>query len=352
MADISANDRRAALDTTTLDDIPVAMVVTDPSLPDNPIIYVNDAFTELTGYTREASVGRNCRFLQGESTDPTSRKELREAIEAGDPVALEIVNVRADGRQFINSLAISPIRSRATAGEGEGPVEFFLGIQSADLGSDSFAKGGTRLSSRLRALQDRVREQVGFVLTTVREVAGDVGDPLEANAQVASRLESLAQLYEGVFRRDSRTEGDRVRLGSYLSRVCSATLVAHPGHNIRLNTRFAETECSIETAAQVGLVVGELLHAALDASYRDPRAAIQVSLDRDGDDAVLGVEVASDSQLPALLPDAGSLSARLLDEVVPRLEAQTRAHETEEGALVRVVVPGIRFPENAPALSG
>ena len=358
-----------ALDTSSLDDVPVAMVVTDPNLPDNPIIYVNDAFTELTGYTREASVGRNCRFLQGADTDPTARKELREAIAAGEPVALEIVNERADGRVFINNLAISPIRATAPGGEGEGPVEFFLGIQSADLGRDRFGgrgRGGddhggggdltARLSDRLQALQDRVRDQVGFVLTTVREVAGGAGDPLEANAQVASRLESLAQLYEGVFRRDvgpgPEGDGDRVRLGSYLSRVCSATLVAHPGHNIRLNTRFRETECDIETAARVGLVLGELLHAALGATHRDPRAAIRVSLSEDGPDASLGVEVASGRALPTLLPDMDTLGGRLLAAVVPKLDARTRSERTDGGSVVRVTVPGIRFPENAPELSG
>ncbi|MGR3467157.1 MAG: PAS domain-containing protein, partial [Shimia sp.] len=47
----------------------VAMVLTNPRLEDNPIVYVNRAFEEVTGYSQAAAVGRNCRFLQGEGTD-------------------------------------------------------------------------------------------------------------------------------------------------------------------------------------------------------------------------------------------------------------------------------------------
>ena len=337
------------------------MVVTDPNLPDNPIIYVNDAFVELTGYSREASVGRNCRFLQGPHTDRASVKELRESIAAGDPVALEIVNQRSDGSEFINSLAISPIRSRAFAGEAEGEVEFFLGIQSANLGRDAFRSAptdgsGSRsgeesdLPRRLQALQSRVESQVGFVLATVREVAGAPGDAREAYAQSASRLESLAQLYEGVFRQGPESE-DTVRLGAYLSRVCSATHLAHPGHNIRLLTDFAETECGMERAARIGVVLSELLGSALEAAAGAPRASIRASLRREGGEAVLRVDAANKGRARSILPEENSVGMRLLAAFLPELGTDIAVERSDAGTRVGVPLPGLAFPGGAPRLS-
>src|SRR4028118_516570 len=56
------------------------MLVTDPGQPDNPIILANQAFLDLSGYTSEEVVGRNCRFLQGPGTDPRQVAIMREAI--------------------------------------------------------------------------------------------------------------------------------------------------------------------------------------------------------------------------------------------------------------------------------
>ncbi|HEV7344740.1 MAG TPA: PAS domain-containing protein [Devosia sp.] len=64
------------------------MLITDPRLPDNPIVFVNDAFARLTGYTREETLGRNCRFLQGPGTNLEDVARIREAIEKLEPVEL------------------------------------------------------------------------------------------------------------------------------------------------------------------------------------------------------------------------------------------------------------------------
>lgn len=87
----------------------VAAIVTGPTLPDNPIVDCNERFLELTGYTREEVIGRNCRFLAGPGTDPARRTMLRDAIEAQRPVIVELLNYRKDGTAFLNSVMIAPI---------------------------------------------------------------------------------------------------------------------------------------------------------------------------------------------------------------------------------------------------
>ncbi len=85
------------------------MIVTDPRQPDNPIVFANGAFFDLTGYTNEETVGRNCRFLQGPQTDRRTVDEVRNAIREERAVAVDILNYKKDGKPFWNALFLGPI---------------------------------------------------------------------------------------------------------------------------------------------------------------------------------------------------------------------------------------------------
>ncbi|AWM86982.1 histidine kinase famiy protein [Microvirga sp. 17 mud 1-3] len=85
------------------------MILTDPNLPDNPVVFANRAFQDLTGYTEEEVLGRNCRFLQGSNTDQTAVAELREAISERRAVSVELLNYRRDGTPFWNACFVGPV---------------------------------------------------------------------------------------------------------------------------------------------------------------------------------------------------------------------------------------------------
>ncbi|WP_084186717.1 PAS domain-containing protein [Edaphobacillus lindanitolerans] len=93
-----------------LDGSKTAALVTDPSQKDNPIIFANRTFEELTGYPPEETIGRNCRFLQGEKTNPADVRKMREAIQNEKAITLTLKNYRKDGTPFWNRLQIEPIR--------------------------------------------------------------------------------------------------------------------------------------------------------------------------------------------------------------------------------------------------
>ena len=99
------------------------MLVTDPHQPDNPIIFVNQAFIKLTGYAREEILGRNCRFLQGTETDPRDVARIRDAIERRVPIELELLNHKKSGEVFWNRLLISPVF------DDEGQLTYFFASQ-------------------------------------------------------------------------------------------------------------------------------------------------------------------------------------------------------------------------------
>ncbi len=85
------------------------MCLTDPERHDNPIIFCNQAFEQLTGYSQDEILGRNCRFLQGESTDKAAAAEIRHSLDARKDVHIELLNYRKDGTSFWNALFISPV---------------------------------------------------------------------------------------------------------------------------------------------------------------------------------------------------------------------------------------------------
>lgn len=98
-------------------------VVTDPSLPDNPIVYASQGFLNLTGYSLDQILGRNCRFLQGPETDPKSVERIRKAIEQGTDMSVCLLNYRVDGSTFWNQFFIAALRDAA------GNVTNFVGVQ-------------------------------------------------------------------------------------------------------------------------------------------------------------------------------------------------------------------------------
>ena len=87
-----------------------AFCITDPSFEDNPIVFVSPDFLNLTGYTREQVVGRNCRFLQGEHTCPDKVNQIRQAMREGEDVGVTLINYKADGTPFWNRLFIAAVR--------------------------------------------------------------------------------------------------------------------------------------------------------------------------------------------------------------------------------------------------
>ena len=100
------------------------ITIADALAPDRPLIYANEGFCRLTGFSVEETIGSNCRFLQGPDTDPASIKEIRDAIAEERYCEVELVNYRKDGTSFWNHLSITPVRNDV------GQTTHFVGVQS------------------------------------------------------------------------------------------------------------------------------------------------------------------------------------------------------------------------------
>lgn len=108
---------------TVVSATPIASVVSDPRLPDNPIIALNHAFVELTGYEPHEVLDRNCRFLSGSRTEPWLSEKIREGVRDHRPVLVEILNYKKCGTPFRNAVLVAPIYDE------EDELSYFLGSQ-------------------------------------------------------------------------------------------------------------------------------------------------------------------------------------------------------------------------------
>lgn len=132
-------DIRQGIDlATTLERIEKNFVITDPRLPDNPIIFASDSFLELTEYSREEILGRNCRFLQGPETDQATVSKIRDAIRDQRDVTVQLINYTKYGKKFWNLFHLQPMRDQ------KGELQYFIGVQLD--GSDHVVPLKSRLS--------------------------------------------------------------------------------------------------------------------------------------------------------------------------------------------------------------
>jgi PAS domain S-box-containing protein len=149
-----------------MDAAPVGITISDATAPNYPLIYVNDAFERITGYAREAALGHNCRFLQGERSDPAAIAEMREAIREEQPVSVELLNYRKDGTPFWNEVAIAPLR------DSEGLVTHYVGFQ-ADITDRKRAEREVEHKAaalaRERASLDRLLDRIEGLLQETTE---------------------------------------------------------------------------------------------------------------------------------------------------------------------------------------
>ena len=170
---ISQSDLPNASVMALIENSPIASVVSNPRLPDNPIVAVNDAFQQLTGYDRSFIVGRNCRFLAGKATEPWLTEEIRRGVRQQRSVLVEILNYKKDGTAFQNAVLVAPLFDE------EGELEYFLGSQvEIDADSPSLVKARRmRAVAIVKDLSKRQREVLQYIAKGLlnKQIAYELG---------------------------------------------------------------------------------------------------------------------------------------------------------------------------------
>ncbi len=135
-----------------IENSPIASVVSNPRLPDNPLVAVNKAFCELTGYDQKFILGRNCRFLSGEATEPWLTEEIRRGVREQKSVLVEILNYKKDGTPFQNAVLVAPMF------DDDGELKYFLGSQ-VEIESDAPSLNKARRMRAVEIVKDLSKRQ-------------------------------------------------------------------------------------------------------------------------------------------------------------------------------------------------
>lgn len=139
------------------------IIITDNRQGDNPIVFCNHAFENLTGYPRNEIIGKNCRFLQGNDRAQQPLSLISESIAKGLPVTVELRNYHRNGTLFWNELSIAPVRNH------EGIVTHFIGIQN-DVTRKKTVE--TELMEQIDLLSDRLAKQAVYLRNVEETLSG------------------------------------------------------------------------------------------------------------------------------------------------------------------------------------
>mmetsp|Transcript_14728 Transcript_14728/g.30207 ORF Transcript_14728/g.30207 Transcript_14728/m.30207 type:complete len:611 (-) Transcript_14728:145-1977(-) len=165
-------------------------IITDPSLQDNPIVYASDDFLNLTGYSRDEVLGRNCRFLQGTETSPSKVAQIRKAVANGEDCTVTLINYTADGTAFWNNLFIAALR------DAQNNIVNFIGVIVKVAGPDpGDSEAGKRLPGEVTPMAGSDAHLLGAD-GNISPLANSVIDA--AAAAAAEVAEGTVKAIEGV----------------------------------------------------------------------------------------------------------------------------------------------------------
>jgi len=138
------------------------ITIADLTLPGQPLVFINEAFEKITGYSSEESIGKNCRFLQGDDREQPERTIIQQAIQKGEHCEVVVRNYRKDGSMFYNELYLTPITN------SDGETTHFIGIQNDVTERIEFENERTQLMQRIMQSNEELNEFAHFISHDLR----------------------------------------------------------------------------------------------------------------------------------------------------------------------------------------
>ena len=311
---------------------PLAMFLTDAGRPENPLLYVNEAFTRLTGWTAEEVLGRRLPLLEDPRTDAAALERLAAAFVGGAPAVIDAVHHRKRGAPFSARLHLSPVR-----GAG-GRVRHVFGVLT-DTGERPVEHGG-RDATLLRDFQHRVMNNLQYILSLMdmqarRSSSDEIRD---AFRDLRARIDVLAEVYRLLYRDAGETHLD---IGSYVGQLAlNLSRFYDSDGAVSLSVDTVPVRLDLDQAFPAGLVVTELVVNAFKHAFdgtRPGRIAVRVELPAPGR---LAVTVADNG--PGLPPPEARDGKRLGMTIVHSLARQMGGSvevNSEDGLSVTLTVP-------------
>ncbi|MEC4717839.1 histidine kinase famiy protein [Noviherbaspirillum sp. CPCC 100848] len=264
------------------------MLVTDPNQEDNPIVFVNRAFLDLTSYEEEQVLGRNCRLLQGPETNRDTVAEIRNALKEQRAVAVDILNYKADGTPFWNALFIGPIF------DPDGKLLYYFASQ-LDITRRRVSEQSYLQAQKMEAIGQLTAGLAHDFNNLLQVISGNLEmaiDTLDAGSATHEAVER-AQLAAGkaskltqqllTFARKQRLEPRRVNLNSLVVEF-SEMLVRTLGEKVdlHLDLKPGLPSCTLD-ATHMEMALLNVLINARDAMPNGGKVVVATSVINDKD---------------------------------------------------------------------
>ena len=338
------------------------MLVTDATLPGNPIAFANQAFVELSGYSMDELLGQDPHFMNGEGTDPEAIRRYEAAITERRDETLEILQYRKDGSPFRAMLFASPVD------DGQGTVTNHF-LSYLDITRRFEAEEGLRsLTSELEArVAARTRELEAVNDSLMRLVAERDMLLVEVNhraknslaiaasllaiqgrrqpdhavralfEEAQSRLNAMARVHD-LLSKSERSQ--RVDVATYVADLCEALRpITESDDRIRLEAEVEEgilVDAGI--AVPLGIVLTELVTNAVKYAFPDLRSGtIRVQLRR-GPQGWVEVLI-RDNGIGLSNLREGSLGYGLVRSLVEQIKGEINTR-SDAGLTVTILFPG------------
>jgi PAS domain S-box len=215
-----------------MDEAPVGITLAESGVENNPLVYTNAGFEEITGYASEA-FGEDCRFLQGPETSAETKATIREALDTERPVSVDILNYRANDQTFWNGLTIAPLR------DDDGAVTHYVGFQT-DITDRKIRE--RRLEVMNRVLNHNLRNKMNLIEGHAELLRQDIDDEdaLESLEVIAETTAGLMSIAESVRKVDytlstAASTDTAVELNERLPELVSRFTDQYPDANIELS---------------------------------------------------------------------------------------------------------------------
>lgn len=329
------------------------MVITDPAQDDNPIVFCNVAFQELTGYARDEIVGRNCRFLQGPDTDVAEVAKVRAAIEEGHDVDVDLLNYRKDGTTFWNALYMSPVRDK------DGIIRFFFAsqldvterIEAQNIISEQkelVEREVARRTADLRAALDaktillhevdhRVKNNLTMIGSLLRLQARTIDDPaisvkLES---MLERVDALAVVHRQLYQSEDITTFD---IGGFAEGLARDVVGSSGRVDIDLRIEVRPLLVDAVHASALGLILNEILTNAIKHAFGDGRqGSLTLRVDEDDESGI--IRICDDGPGFPSVKRTRSIGTSLITRLAKQARAEATWSDNAPGTCVTITFP-------------
>ncbi|MBA3447912.1 MAG: PAS domain-containing protein [Pseudaminobacter sp.] len=336
------------------------MLLTSIGHDDHHIVYANDAFLKLSGYSRDEVMGRNCLFLAGEDTDEADLAKLRDALNHGKDQVLEILNYRKDGTPLWNATFVGPVRDEA--GKPTNALVSMIDLTEQKDAARQLQEANRRLQEanerleaqvleRTRALSDaveqktvllhevdhRVKNNLQLISSLILLQVRRIPDP-EIQRSLRAMLERISAL-SIVHRRLYQAEDiARFDVAEFIRDISSDLVGATGRDDIRIDLDLKPMVLSAAKAAPIALMLNEVLTNALKHAFPEERSGRIRILTKRLDNHFL-MEIEDDGVGTDTSRNGEGFGMNVVNLLSRQLGAQVKRDTVNPGTLVRVTLP-------------